>query len=243
MEDNLCKKILNKLTDINESKLTLTQIPPEILEIICGYLCPKDLFSLTLVCKKLKNFLWSFDSNMTQRIWRNSRIRWSTFVEYKGVPPPSEEIMSQQKCIWLIDLVDACQICGDKRKDGSRIYWPFKLYSCKNCIDSRVISFESAIQKGISGSVFYSLPCIFLYNEHGVDRYCLESDVLKTQREYESINVEKREEWIKEKIGDQFKVNDLLIQYTQREESRIRKEKPKCRPGRATRMISNNYYY
>ena len=34
MEVNSCKKILNKLTDIDESKLTLTQIPPEILQNI-----------------------------------------------------------------------------------------------------------------------------------------------------------------------------------------------------------------
>ncbi|GBC00496.1 hypothetical protein RclHR1_03880006 [Rhizophagus clarus] len=215
MEDSLCKKVSNQLTDNDESNLTLTQIPPEILELICEHLCPKDLFSLTLVCKKLKSFLWSVDS---RRIWRNSRTRWSTFDEYKKVPPLSEEILSQQKCIWLIDLVDACQICGDKRKNVSRIYWPFKVYSCEKCIKSRIISFKPAIKKGISCSVFNALPYICFNDGSIVDRYCLESEALKTQREYESINdFEEREKWIEKKKFHQLEINDHLSQYILRE--------------------------
>ncbi|RIA96041.1 hypothetical protein C1645_755860 [Glomus cerebriforme] len=231
-EDNL-RDISNEIfsNHNDESNNSLTQIPPEILELICDYLCPKDLFSLTLVCKHLRSFLWSFTSSMTQQIWHNARIKLSIVGEYKGIPPPPEGIMSEQQYIWLIHLVDACQFCGNKRRGASKIYWPFKMYSCVNCIDSRILSNESAKQKGVSYTVFDVLPHIVLYrNNNGsnfdskLDRYCLKSEALETQKEYEGIvNFEERIKWIEMKKRHQLMINDKLVQYTLREESKIQR--------------------
>ena len=132
-KDNLQETLANQ----KKRKHDPSQIPPEILVIICEYLNPKDLFSLTLVCKKLRRFLWSF-SYVTQQIWHNARINLSILDEYKGIPPP-EGIMSEQQYIWLIYSVDACQFCGNKRRGASKIYWPFKMYSCVPCINSRIL--------------------------------------------------------------------------------------------------------
>jgi hypothetical protein len=128
----------NQSTHHEESNHVLTKIPPEIFELICDHLCPKDLLSLTLVCKDLRSFLWSFTSSMTQQIWRDSRIKWTTIDEYKRILPP-EGIMFEQQYVWLVHLIDACQFCGNKRRGASKIYWPFKMYSCVPCISSRIL--------------------------------------------------------------------------------------------------------
>ncbi|CAG8704903.1 15950_t:CDS:2 [Racocetra fulgida] len=50
----------------------LLSLTPEILAEICENLPPQDLYTLTTVCKKLRNFLWA-TSGCTQQIWRKSR--------------------------------------------------------------------------------------------------------------------------------------------------------------------------
>ena len=57
-----------------------------------------------------------------------------------------------------------------------------------------------------------------------MDRYCLKSEALKTQREYESINdFEERENWIEKKKRHQLMINDYTVQYTLREENKIQR--------------------
>ncbi|CAG8675137.1 13191_t:CDS:2 [Funneliformis mosseae] len=220
-----------EIANQKETNHALSQIPSEILVIICEFLNPKDLFSLTLVCKKLRRLLWSFSSYITQQIWRNARIKLSILDEYKGIPPP-EGIMFEQQYIWLIHLADACQFCGNKRRGASKIYWPFKMYCCVPCINLRTLNNETAKQRGISYTVFDILPHIVLYRDNlkgskcdnKLDRYCLRSEAIGIQKEYESIvDFEEKLKWVEKKKQHQLVINDKLVQYTLREENRIQR--------------------
>ena len=62
-------------------------IPISIFIKICEYLPPSDLLSLTGVCKRFREFLCSPESQITQDIWRLSRLK---FLPELQLPPPEE---------------------------------------------------------------------------------------------------------------------------------------------------------
>ena len=57
-----------------------------------------------------------------------------------------------------------------------------------------------------------------------LDRYCLKSEALEIQKEYEGIiEFEEKMKWSEKKKQHQLIINDKLVQYTLREESRIQR--------------------
>lgn len=110
------------------SKKNLTDIPNEIFVQICANLPPSDLFSLTLVCKKLKGLLCSPGSKETQAIWRNSRMRFMRFLQS---PPPHN--MDEKSYIVLKQLDKGCQFCNEK--GYVKVYWEFRVRCCDLCLD------------------------------------------------------------------------------------------------------------
>ncbi|CAG8460769.1 5185_t:CDS:2 [Rhizophagus irregularis] len=114
------------------SKKNLTDIPNEIFVQICANLPPSDLFSLTLVCKKLKGLLCSPGSKETQAIWRNSRMRFMRFLQS---PPPHN--MDEKSYIVLKQLDKGCQFCNEK--GYVKVYWEFRVRCCDLCLDDHTM--------------------------------------------------------------------------------------------------------
>lgn len=114
------------------SKKNLTDIPNEIFVQICANLPPSDLFSLTLVCKKLKGLLCSPGSKETQAIWRNSRMRFMRFLQS---PPPHN--MDEKSYIVLKQFDKGCQFCNEK--GYVKVYWEFRVRCCDLCLDDHTM--------------------------------------------------------------------------------------------------------
>ncbi|CAG8709372.1 12064_t:CDS:1, partial [Funneliformis mosseae] len=86
------------------SSSQLLSLPQELFMDICENLHPKDLYTLSLVCKQFRIILWSNSTN-TQQIWCNSR---SKFLKSNIKLPNS---LTEQKFIWLGFLGHNCQYC------------------------------------------------------------------------------------------------------------------------------------
>ncbi|RIA89932.1 hypothetical protein C1645_169983 [Glomus cerebriforme] len=122
-------RLLNTLeSPISKIPKNLTDIPNEIFVQICANLPPNDLFSLTLVCKKIKGLLCSPTSKDTQAIWRTSRIRFMRFLQS---PPPCR--MDEKSYIVLKQLEKGCQFCHEK--GFVKVYWEFRVRCCESCLD------------------------------------------------------------------------------------------------------------
>jgi hypothetical protein len=119
---------------ISSHILNLTQ---EVFIEICENLPPKDLYTLTLVCKQFRTILWS-NSSTTQQLWYKSRLKFVS--KFSDLKPPGD--LSEQKFVWLLDIGETCQYCGKKIIIGSeerRLFWEFKVLVCSNCAQKQTI--------------------------------------------------------------------------------------------------------
>src|SRR3954451_12776799 len=72
----------------------ILNLPQEVFIEICENLHPKDLYSLSLVCKQFRTMLWS-NSSTTQQLWCKSRMKF--VPQYSYLKPPGD--LSEQKFI------------------------------------------------------------------------------------------------------------------------------------------------
>ncbi|CAB5389725.1 unnamed protein product [Rhizophagus irregularis] len=195
---------------ISSHILNLTQ---EVFIEICENLPPKDLYTLTLVCKQFRTILWS-NSSTTQQLWYKSRLKFVS--KFSDLKPPGD--LSEQKFVWLLDIGETCQYCGKKIIIGSeerRLFWEFKVLVCSNCAQKQTISFEKLREsENYSDEVRSCLPCIsetifrnsfnFLVNAtspgyYGTNPYYWKADVSRAVNEYNSLSDVERENWVNEK--------------------------------------------
>ncbi|RGB25667.1 hypothetical protein C1646_675390 [Rhizophagus diaphanus] len=190
--------------------LNLTQ---EVFIEICENLPPKELYTLTLVCKQFRTILWS-NSSTTQQLWYKSRLKF--VPKFSDLKPPGD--LSEQKFVWLLDIGETCQYCGKKIIIGSeerRLFWEFKVLVCSNCAQNQTISFDKLREsENYSEEVRSCLPCIsetifrnsfnFLVNAtsrgyYGTNPYYWKADVSRAVNEYNSLSEVERENWVNEK--------------------------------------------
>ena len=112
--------------------MSLLTLPNELLAEICENLSPQDLYSLSSVCRKLRLFLWSDKSILTQQTWCNSRKNF-----YPNIKSSPIIGMSEQQYIWLAALAKHCQFCKENNK-WFETYWEFQIICCDNCLDERI---------------------------------------------------------------------------------------------------------
>ena len=110
---------------------SVTGLPPEIFTKFCSFLSPTDLFTLSQVCRKFREFLCAPNSFSTQKIWKDSRLQ---FIPKEDMPPP--EGMSEEKYVVLLMTERGCQIC--KR---SKIYWEFEVRCCEKCFSNKTMKY------------------------------------------------------------------------------------------------------
>ncbi|GBB89351.1 hypothetical protein RclHR1_01600023 [Rhizophagus clarus] len=200
--------------------LNLTQ---EVFIEVCENLHPKDLYSLTLVCKRFRTILWS-KSSTTQQIWYKSRLKFVPKFSY--LKPPGD--LSEQKFVWLL-IGETCQYCGKNVSIDSgdrRLFWEFKILTCSNCAQERTISLEklkeSHNMKDFPEEILSCLPCIsetifrnscnFLVNAtspgyYGTNPYYWKADIFHALDEYNSLSKIEREDWVNKK---QIELRDYL---------------------------------
>uniref|UniRef100_A0A1D1Y2Q2 Tyrosinase n=1 Tax=Anthurium amnicola TaxID=1678845 RepID=A0A1D1Y2Q2_9ARAE len=177
---------LNLETSI--SKKNLTDIPNEIFVQICANLHPNDLFSLTLVCKKLKGLLCSPGSKDTQAIWRTSRM---AFMEFLRAPPPFK--MDEKSYIVLKQLEKGCQFC--REKNFVKVYWEFRVRCCELCLDENTMSRDKLfIDHCIPSEIFRTLPHIFRDASH----YYWKKDVTNATYEFYNLRNEEKQDWVEQ---------------------------------------------
>ena len=116
-----------------QSKSVLLILPSELLAEICLNLSPEDLYSLSSVCKELRQFLWSDKSTITQQVCRNSRIKF--YPNLKSSPLVG---MSEQQYVWLTVLAKKCQFCKENDKSLLKKYWEFQILCCDKCLNKRI---------------------------------------------------------------------------------------------------------
>ncbi|CAG8442172.1 8358_t:CDS:2 [Funneliformis mosseae] len=112
-------------------------IPIDIFIEVCYHLSPASLFSLMCVCKQFRFWLNSSASYVTQDIWRTSRMKYLERIKLR--PPVG---MEESTYIKLTMLERGCQFCGTK-KETPKVYWAFRVRSCRECLRKRIISSEN----------------------------------------------------------------------------------------------------
>lgn len=196
------------------SKKNLTDIPNEIFVQICANLPPSDLFSLTLVCKKLKGLLCSPGSKETQAIWRNSRMRFMRFLQS---PPPHN--MDEKSYIVLKQLDKGCQFCNEK--GYVKVYWEFRVRCCDLCLDDHTMSRDKLyIDHNIPNAIFKTLPHIF----RDASQFYWINDVIKANCEYNNIRDDEKQGWVdqNEEFASRF-MQEILIHKQEEQSEQIAK--------------------
>ena len=110
----------------------ITSLPPELFATFCTLLPPADLFTLSQVCRKFREYLCAPNSFSTQQIWKESRLR---FMTKEDMPPP--EGMSEEKYVSLLMTERGCQFC---KYSLCKIYWEFEVRCCYECFSKKIIS-------------------------------------------------------------------------------------------------------
>lgn len=123
---------LNPQNDPQNSRCLFTIIPTETFINICQFLTPWDLVSISLVCRKFRDYLTCPTSSTTMDVWRISRTNTIFFPQ---LSPP--EGLNERDYCKIVMLEKGCQFCAEKSNDV-RIYWIFRVRSCWDCLMERV---------------------------------------------------------------------------------------------------------
>ncbi|RIA99421.1 hypothetical protein C1645_357053 [Glomus cerebriforme] len=113
---------------MQDISVVITNFPPELFIEFCKLLSPDDLFRLSQVCRKFRNYLYAPNSSTTQQIWKNSRIK---FMPEETMPPP--EGMIEKTYVELLMINRGCQICNKRNKE-CKIYWGIEIRCCNDCL-------------------------------------------------------------------------------------------------------------
>ncbi|CAG8569122.1 3616_t:CDS:2 [Funneliformis caledonium] len=171
--------------------ITANTVPVEIFIEICRYLSPTDLFSLMEVCKQFRCWLSSTTSKSTREIWCTSRKK---FLPKLQLAPFSD--MNEQSYMRLGLIEKGCQFCKGK---VCKVYWVFRVRSCKKCFSKRIVSHRDLPSEAMFlVDVYNCLP----YMERGPDCIYWHRDVIAACRELKELrnsNPEKQAEWIGQK--------------------------------------------
>jgi len=108
------------------------KLPCEVFTTICAYLPPSDLYSLTQVCEKWRNWLIAPSNNKTQFIWSSSRKKFMKHV--KNPPANIDEFR------WYIrrrkeapNWVGNCFFCFNAKARKSCRFKGSRVRTCKHC--------------------------------------------------------------------------------------------------------------
>src|ERR1043165_2144753 len=105
---------------------SIVKPPPELFGKFCSFLPPADLFTLSQVCRKFREYLCAPNSFSTQQIWKRTRLQ---FMPKEKMPPP--EGMSEEEYVELLMVEQGCQVC--KRNKECKVYWEFRIRCCEKC--------------------------------------------------------------------------------------------------------------
>ncbi|CAG8521720.1 14727_t:CDS:2 [Funneliformis caledonium] len=182
------------------SKLLI--LPNELLAEICENLSPQDLFSLSSVCKELRNILWSDKSIITQQIWRNSRHKF-----YPSLKSPPLIGMSEQQYLWLTVLAKKCQFCDESDVNLLKKYWEFQIICCETCLNKRMESHHTLLTKyNIPEDVLSTCLCLG-------DKGYLLSNIKTAQIEYSKAM--DKDNWVTHKqlevIAQKCRIISILL--------------------------------
>jgi hypothetical protein len=154
------------------ARLTMSDLPPEILQHVFSFVDPISLGRLTRVNCLFHTLLdptsvlppaSSRVKHLTLKnqddIWAKSR---KTYLP--GFPKPMESMTELES--WRLVLGNSCQFCGKKNNsstldskchpwaagpgpEGIRTIWPFRVRSCGRCLESRTIKARRRRAPGI----------------------------------------------------------------------------------------------
>ena len=113
----------------------IVKLPPELFAKFCSFLPPADLFTLSQVCRKFREYLCAPNSFSTQQIWKRSRTQFIPVEEYM-LPP---EGMSEERCVELLLVERGCQVC--KRSNSCEIYWEYGVRCCEKCFSENTVTY------------------------------------------------------------------------------------------------------
>ncbi|CAG8593790.1 21955_t:CDS:2 [Gigaspora rosea] len=205
-----------------------SNLPSEIIIEICGYLHPKDLYSLASVSKNYRSLLWSETSNTTQEIWKTSR---ELYINHKTFPPPDG--MCEQKYCWLLVIVDEYKVPEILIQCLIRIQQPAVLKTRRYLV-TNVFSTLAQFYE-IEGNLDVNFECVEYEeneeNEENVD---------------EERQLSKKEIWIQQKkaevemilrIAKKYKLQHDLVRYENRQE-RIERILRRCKYYKYTSTLN-----
>src|SRR6266496_2627767 len=86
--------LLNPQIDPQQSRCLFSLLPPETFINICQFLTPWDLVSISLVCRKFRDYLKCTTSFTSMNVWRTSRINTIFFPQL----PPPEGLNEMEYC-------------------------------------------------------------------------------------------------------------------------------------------------
>ncbi|RHZ84380.1 hypothetical protein Glove_82g95 [Diversispora epigaea] len=213
-EPNLLNVKLNDNSNDNKS-ISLISLTSELLAEICENLSPEDLYILSTVCKKFREFLWS-TSRYTQQIWRNSRLKFLCQLRN----PFDKEILSEQQYIWLNFLGNSCQFCGIEIKERSEhVIWEFKVLSCHECLENKTSRKRDLLLKKYPMELLSCLPSaaniikakFFFTFEIEEQSYYLTDEVNEKLAEYTALKgIDEKDLWLKNKKNETNKFKQCI---------------------------------
>ncbi|PKC70625.1 hypothetical protein RhiirA1_500550, partial [Rhizophagus irregularis] len=184
---------LNPQNDPQNSRCLFTIIPTETFINICQFLTPWDLVSISLVCRKFRDYLTCPTSSTTMDVWRISRTNTIFFPQ---LSPP--EGLNERDYCKIVMLEKGCQFCAEKSNDV-RIYWIFRVRSCWDCLMERV----EYIPQGQSIPDFTAGLLFETFRMHGMFgpeyKVFWKSDYKLSEIEFSKVKESEREKWIEEK--------------------------------------------
>ncbi len=110
----------------------ITNLPPELFARFCTFLPPVDLFTLSQVCRKFRDYLCTPNSFSTQQIWKETRLQ---FMPEEDMPPPKG--MNEKQYVELLMTERGCQLC--KRNKKCKIFWKFGVRCCIKCFFEKTL--------------------------------------------------------------------------------------------------------
>jgi hypothetical protein len=143
----------------------MMKIPCEIFMIICTYLSPLDLFSLTRVCKKWKNWLVAPNNRYTQFIWKESRMMYMRYIKD---PPVNVDEFKWYIKKWkkIPDWIHDCFFCFNMKAKKLCRYKELWVRVCRHChnIYNRRIRKKVGINKNFFLTLVILLTLINYFN-------------------------------------------------------------------------------
>ncbi|CAB4467562.1 hypothetical protein RhiirA5_501494 [Rhizophagus irregularis] len=181
-------KTENNIKNISKVQSLIISLPPEIFIIICSFLPPNDLCSLSQVCFKFHEYLCTSNSSTTQQIWKESRLK---FMPKETMPPP--EGMIEKKYVELLIIERGCQIC--KRKTECNIYWGLEVRCCEKCLIKNCITQDKLYMKKFPREFIDILP----YSYFNCEYYYWKKQLDITYPQYCNLLEENKQCWLDDK--------------------------------------------